>query len=137
MSKDKSNLYLHAKKELELLGMYDKNEENEDGMQPVLADNIREMIDVWGKIGHSGGSAMWTRDILHRLLNWESLTPLTDDPDEWVDISDMQSGKPGWQNKRHSVCFSEDGGKTYYNIDEKKRKIHKSMPKRHLRQHER
>lgn len=118
----KSNLYLHAKKELELLGMYADTEENKDGLQPKLADNILKMIEVWGEIGHSGGSAMWTRDILNKLLNWENLAPITSNPDEWNDVSEM-NGSPMWQNNRNPMLFSTDGGKSYYNVDDKKKKI--------------
>ncbi len=118
---NKSKLYLHAKKELELLGMYDKNSpENADGLQPRLADNILKMIEIWGKIGHSGGSAMWTRDVLHKLLGWEALTPITSSSDEWEDVSAYGDG-PLWQNKRDSRNFSRDGGKTWWNIDDKKK----------------
>jgi len=120
MSKEKSNLYLHAKRELELAGMFDKDAD----YNGELAPTILEVVDKFSSYGHSGGSAMISIQILEKLLRWENLTPLTDNPDEWMDISDMQGGKPGWQNRRNSTCFSEDGGKTYYNINEKKKVMH-------------
>lgn len=115
----KSKLYLHAKRELELLGMYANTPENEDGLQPKLADSILEMIEAWGKVGHSGGSAEWTREVVYKLLGYEALTPITSDSDEWEDISEM-NGSPMWQNKRDSRNFSKDGGRTWWNIDDKK-----------------
>lgn len=114
-----TGLYAHAKRELELLGMYDKdNPENKDGLQPKLADSILKMIDAWGEVGHSGGSAMWTREIVYKLLGWENLTPITSNPEDWSDISEM-NGSPMWQSKRNPAVFSKDGGKTWWNINVK------------------
>jgi hypothetical protein len=98
--------------------MYADTSENKDGLQPKLADSILKMIDAWSEVGHSGGSAMWTREIVHKLLGYEALTPTTNDPDEWEDVSEI-NGSPMWQNKRDSRNFSKDGGKTWFNIDDK------------------
>lgn len=102
----------HAKRELKLIGMYDG-----DKMEEELADNIIEMIKVWSKTGHSGGSAFWTRDILHKLLGYQNLAPISSNPDEWMEVDDNM-----WQNKRSYSCFSHDGGKTWYDIDAPKNK---------------
>ena len=40
---------------------------------------------------------------------FEPLGPLTDDPDEWVEVADGL-----WQSRRKSSAFSCDGGKTYH-----------------------
>jgi len=116
----KSKLYLHAKRELELLGMYEKNEENEDGLQPELADSILKMIDAWSEVGHSGGSAAWTREVVYKLLGFEALTPITSNPEEWEDMSQYNDG-PMWQNKRDYRFFSKDGGKTWWGLDDDKK----------------
>ena len=112
----KSKLYLHAKRELELLGMYANTEDNNDGLQPMLANNILEMIEVWSKAGHSGSSAEWAREVLYKLLNYQNLTPITSNSDEWRDVSGIH-GYPIWQNNRYGRIFSKDGGKTWYDID--------------------
>ncbi len=112
----KSGLYLHAKKELELLGMY-----NGDELEEITANSILKMIEAWGEVGHSSGSAMWTREVVYKLLGWENLSPITNNSDEWEDVSEI-SDKPMWQNKRNPAIFSEDGGKTWWNVNEKKKK---------------
>ena len=62
---------------------------------------------------HSGYSFPLAVDYLHRLLRYEVLTPLTDDPAEWQDQSDA-SGYPLWQSVRDPRAFSLDGGTTYW-----------------------
>lgn len=116
----KSNLYLHAKREMELAGMFDKDADY-DG---ELAPTILEVVDKFSEFGHSGMSALISIQVLEKLLRFENLTPLTDNPDEWMDRSEESGGNKMWQNKRNSACFSEDGGKTYYNINEKKKVMH-------------
>ena len=47
-------------------------------------------------------------------------------PPEWVKIADEQNGglkTPLYQNRRQSSCFSNDGGKTYHDIDDEKREV--------------
>ena len=105
-----SNLIDHAERELELLG-------NDEAMnQGILA-----MVAVFSTMGHSGSSAEYTTQVLARLLRYENLTPLTDDPDEWNDVSHY--GGPDspatWQCRRNPEAFSLDGGKTYYLLSER------------------
>lgn len=102
----------HAKKELELAGL---NDEDSD-YGGMLADAVQELIDVFAEQGHSGFSAMMCIELFTKLAKQENLTPLTSDPDEWNDVSEM-SGQPFWQNKRNSSNFSTDGGKTWYDIN--------------------
>ena len=56
--------------------------------------------------------------IFSRLASFKTLTPLTSNPEEWMEV-----GGGTWQNNRSSDCFSTDGGKTYYSIDDKNREI--------------
>ena len=111
----KTKLYLHAKKELELLGMY-----NGDELEKDTANSILKMIEAWSEVGHSGGSASWTGEVVYKILGWETLTPITSDPSEWEDMSEM-NGSPMWQNKRDSRFFSRDGGKTWWGLDDDKK----------------
>lgn len=104
----------HAKDELERAGLFDKDSDY-GGM---LAKAVMAIMKVFSKQGHSGFSAGMCRELFHKLSNFETLTPITNDPDEWQDISEMCSGKPMWQNKRDPRMFSEDGGKTWYNVEE-------------------
>ncbi len=49
------------------------------------------------------------------LLNLKILSPLTNNPDEWVHHKDVAHGNGlgVWQNKRNPAAFSEDEGETY------------------------
>jgi len=92
-----------------------------DEYKRVKSEPEREVMDllkVHFMHGHSGGSHFATLSLFNHLANGKTLSPLTDDPNEWMDISQYQNGEPGWQNLRNSACFSKDGGKTYTNLED-------------------
>lgn len=47
----------------------------------------------------------------------ENLTPLGVGENEWEDVSDI-SKYPLWQNRRNSKVFSNDSGKTWWELNE-------------------
>lgn len=96
-----SNLITHARRELELIG-----EEPE-----TIAWYLR-VVKEFASFGHSGGSASVAIPTLNRLLSYKALSPLTDDPEDWILV-----GPDMWQNRRQSDCFSSDGGRTYTQLD--------------------
>lgn len=106
---EENNLLSHARKELELL----KEE-------PETIEAYLRVIQAFRDMGHSGSSATVSIPVINALLLFKNLTPLTDDPDEWMHISanvwDSQSDI--WQSKRCPDAFSTDGGKTYYLLSE-------------------
>ena len=118
-----SNLVDHARRELTLRG--------ED---PWIIDGLCKVVAAFAEMGHSGGSAPIAADYLNQLLRYQPLTPITDDPAEWADRSEM-SGYPIWQNVRDSRAMSKDGGKTYTLVDEEPQTsdsgqpVHRSEPK--------
>lgn len=104
------SLVEHAQRELELSGQAAED--------PAYAQSIVAAVAAFASYGgHSGGSAMLAIEQLHRLLKFEPLSPLTDDPAEWVDRT-AESGTPMWQNVRHGRAFSHDAGKTYWLVDD-------------------
>ena len=104
-----SNLVDHARRELELIG-----EEQE------TIDWFCRVIEEFSSYGHSGGSVSICIPMLQELLWFKNLTPLTDNPDEWLDVTGYNPDGPHmWQNRRNSEAFSDDGGKTYYLLSEK------------------
>lgn len=113
-----SNLVNHAKRELELAG-FPKEPHVEEGFaidyDYEIAQGVVKMVELFASEGHSGMSASISLSMLQKLLNFDPLTPLTDDPAEWnqVDV-DM------WQSVRQSESFSKDGGKTFYTLKEKR-----------------
>ncbi len=105
----------HTKDELERAGLFDEDSDY-GGM---LADAVMAIMKVFAKQGHSGFSAAMCRELFHRLSNFETLTPITSEPEEWYDISVACGGEKGkmWQNTRNPAIFSEDGGETWYNVE--------------------
>lgn len=105
------SLVQHAQRELELAGLFDKDSDY-NGM---LGKAVMDLVKVFAKQGHSGFSAHQTLLIFLKVSNRENLTPITSDPNDWHDVSEI-SGFPLWQSKRNSRLFSKDGGETWYSI---------------------
>lgn len=100
------NLVDHAKRELALLG----NEED-------FNQSIIKAVEAFSDFGHSGGSASFAIPMLNDLLQFKNLSPLTDDPAEWMQV---EMGEENcWQSCRNPEAFSNDGGKTYYLLSER------------------
>lgn len=106
-----SNLLAHAARELELAGV-------EDDVRP----SILGAISAFNAYGHSGGSAAICIHILNKLLQFENLSPLTNNSFEWNEVGTEMGGDEIWQSQRNSEAFSNDGGKTYYLLSERKRR---------------
>jgi hypothetical protein len=105
------SLVEHARRELELCGQVKED--------PAYAQSIVAAVAAFASYdGHSGGSAGMAIHQLTTLLQYGNLSPLTDNPDEWHNVSEM-SGHEMWQNRRNSEAFSTDGGKTYYLLSER------------------
>lgn len=98
-----SNLVAHARRELQIMG------EDEEFIECYL-----DIIRIFAAQGHSGGSASVFIPTLSKLLQQENLTPITDEQIEWNEV-----GHGMWQNTRNSRFFSEDGGITYYDVNDK------------------
>jgi hypothetical protein len=112
---------LHAKHELDLV-------EKDEEFKACIVNAVRE----FAKYGHSGGSAGVGIHFLNELLQFRNLSPLTDDPNEWMTVTNED---PCWQSRRNPEAFSSDGGKTYYLLSEGSNfqhqdLIHKSEPKK-------
>lgn len=107
------SLVTHAKEELTRAGLFDKDSDYEG----MIGEAVLELVEKFAEQGHSGFSAHLTLEVFQRIASFKTLTPITCDPSEWVDVSEM-SGYQVWQNRRQSSCFSEDGGKTYYSVDD-------------------
>jgi hypothetical protein len=101
-----SKLVEHAQRELELLGEFKSD--------PAYAQSIVCAVAAFAAYGHSGGSASAGVAVLKRLLEFRNLSPLTDDPKEWMEVDDSLM----WQNRRNGEAFSGDGGKTYWLLSE-------------------
>src|SRR5689334_12030973 len=100
----------HARRELQLSGQTEED--------PGYAASIVAAVAAFASYGHSGGSAQVAIKQLNTLLKFRTLSPLTSDPEEWEDRSDMSSA-PLWQNRRDPAAMSRDGGKTWYFVDDR------------------
>lgn len=101
-----SNLVNHAKKELKLAGLFDKD----SSYGGMLGDAALELIKVFADQGHSGCSAGMTMQLFSKLADFKPIVPLTLKDDEWNDIGDET-----FQNKRNSAVFKKGkDGKAYY-----------------------
>lgn len=119
-SNKQSNLERHAEYEMRLAGLYDKDSDYA-GMIP---EAVMKLIRPFAEEGHSGSSAGLVLQIFGRLAKFKTLSPVTSDSKEWGLVVERDSeGKSIYQNIRDSACFSNDGGKTYYSVDDPKREI--------------
>jgi len=100
------SLIEHAKHELELSGMFDKDAD----YGGALAESVMELIEVFSKQGHSGFAAVMVSDLFNKLSRFKPISPLTGKDEEWCEIVDGT-----FQNQRNSAVF-KDGkdGKAYY-----------------------
>lgn len=110
--REESNLYQHAKNELEAAGMLGEDSDYEG----MVGRAVLELIETFAKQGHSGFSAGVTVEVFQILASYGPLGPLTDNPAEWQKIHDgiATEEEPLWQSRRNPEAFSNDGGKTYY-----------------------
>lgn len=97
------NLEDHARKELEIAGMFDEDSDY-GGM---IADAVLQLVKVFAGQGHSGMSASVTLSVFKKVASFEPLSPLTGNDDEWNEI-----GEDRFQNKRCSHVF-KDGDRAY------------------------
>jgi hypothetical protein len=121
-----SRLVSHAIHEFSLLPKAE-NQADED-LHQWLQAGVLDLLFVLSQQGHSGGTMYEMMKLFNKLVAFEHLTPITDNPAEWEDMS-IPSGYPFWQNKRNSSLFSKDEGKTYTSVSaEDKTAIHHSLP---------
>lgn len=110
---DASPLVEHARRELELAGLFDA-----DADYGGMAGNaVMQLVETFAAQGHSGTSAGLVMYLFQRVASYKPLTPITDDPDTWIGVSEA-TGEPFWQSTRDPSVFSTDGGKTWYSLDD-------------------
>jgi len=97
----------HAKAELEMAGLFDKEKDFYGGM---TGNAVLELIEVFEKQGHSGMSAQMVVSLFKELASFKPINPIKCTDDEWVEVGENQ-----FQNKRLSAVFKEGkDGKPYY-----------------------
>ena len=99
--KEESIMTDWAKRELDLAGY---GEDQEEGPNTWLRENVLELLEVFSGQGHSGSSAPFAIELFYNLARWKPLTPLTGEDDEWIEVGDGV-----FQNRRASSVFKENG----------------------------
>lgn len=113
-----SAIVTHARSELKRAGLFDSDSDY-DGRLGVA---VMELVHVFARQRHSGYSAGAVLSLFNTVGKQEALSSLTNDPKEWIDQSAV-SGYPIWQNNRDSRAMSEDGGRTYWLVDDPNKTI--------------
>lgn len=91
-----------AKRELDLAGY---PETANDNVNDWMRKSVLDLMEVFCDEGHSGSSAPFAISLFTRLASWKPLTPLTGEPDEWMEV-----GPEVFQNKRSSSVFKDEAG---------------------------
>ena len=93
---------------------------SEDDYVQNIGNCVYELIKVFCAQGHSGMSAGFCISLTEKLLKGDILSPLTNNPEEWVSLAEEwgEDIQDAYQSKRKFSCFSDDGLKTYYDTEE-------------------
>lgn len=95
------SLIKHALREFQTLG-YKPVEQEEDGPNKWIQENVLELLRVFGEQGHSGLSAPRCVELFSKLAKYEPLCPLSGEDSEWNEVG------PGvFQNNRCGHVFKQ------------------------------
>jgi hypothetical protein len=111
-----SELVKHAERELREAGLFD----SESSYGGMLGDAVMELVKVFAAQGHSGCSAGMTIDVFRIVARYGLLNPMKNpmQTGEYMEVGHLSSdNRPMYQSTRKSSVFSDDGGKTWYDID--------------------
>ena len=116
-----SNIAGHAWDELNRAGLFTSEGDFYGGM---TGRAVMALVDVFVEQGHSGMSGAIVTDLFRRLVEFEPLGSLTDDPDEWCEVADGL-----WQSRRRPAAFSRDNGQTY-RLNSDRDTVRRSKPRK-------
>lgn len=84
-------------------------------------DAVEQLLNVFEEQGHSGYSAMVVKEIFSRLVDGKPLTPIKDEEDQWIEVSNATGVyKKYYQHKRMSSLFKRikaDDTVSYFDTD--------------------
>ena len=106
-----SNGQLHAMREFKALGYIPLDQEQEDGPNKWMQENVLELLKVFAKQGHSGFSADYCINTFAKVAKFEPLCPLLGTDDEW-DKPYSNNGDREYiqQNLRYPSVFKNEKG---------------------------
>lgn len=110
----------HSETELRKAGLFDADSDY-NGM---IGTAVLELMKTFASQGHSGYSAGWVSELFSKLSKYETLTPLTEDESEWMDVREMgmDTNVTLFQSKRNPAAFATNpkDKSTWYHVDGKK-----------------
>ena len=107
-----NNYEKHAREEFRAAGWMDENGNFKDEMQELICAQVVDLLNMFGKHGHSGSTAPYALNMFERLAKFEPIAPLTGEDWEWRDTGH------NYQNIRASHVFKDYDGNCY-DIDAK------------------
>lgn len=112
-----SNLLAHADREFAItirnMKADPENDAGDISMQEHMHQNVREILEVVAKQGHSGGSIGFLFHMVQKVGMFEPLSPILGTDDEWVDVGHMSDGQDIWQNARCGHLFRNGNEQAY------------------------
>ena len=108
-------LVVYAEYELDQAGLFDKDSDY-GGM---LGTSVLELIEKFAEQGHSGYSAELVTQCAARLMRYKPLTSIEQPVDADWNVCDIDESI--FQHRRLSSLFSGDKGKTWYNVNLRRR----------------
>lgn len=110
-----------AERELREAGYFEQEDDKGGIYYGMIGPAVVELVKVFAAQGHSGQSAQIVLTLFSRVAAYKPLTPFRHPmkTGEYIDHTDISGGQPVYQSTRVSSVFSEDGGKTWYDIDQK------------------
>lgn len=114
----RSKLVAHVRRERDLfIKVHYQENDTDAAVESSIFSSLERTVMAYSLGRPSGSIHAISLARLDRLLQFKALTPLTNDPSEWTDVSSIM-GTPCWRNLRQSSCLSYDHGETYYDMDE-------------------
>lgn len=116
----KKTIYEHAMYELQKCAAID----HPDPKVRKIATDTLALVKRFEKQDHTEFSGEWVSKFFNLIVNRKSLTPLTDDPDEWEKFeittknqeTQEEETSHRWQSRRQPSVMSEDQGKTWVDL---------------------
>jgi hypothetical protein len=90
-----------------------ENDANAFEMQEHMHQNVREILEVVSKQGHSGFSINFLFQMVQKVGMFEPLSPILGTDDEWTDVANISGGQPLLQNKRCGHLFRDGDEQAY------------------------
>ena len=112
-----------ALEEIRKAGFYDDDDYEKVGKV------LEKLVDVFAEQDHSSFSANWVASLFYRLVKWKPLSPVTNNPEEWMAVAEgkgeilyqslrcpslLATGSQLKKNQAEDMDY-------YYKVDEQKR----------------